>query len=351
LGYTTIMEQRTLSPEKFRESLGIMNSAVGRGAALVRQILTFARKTDVVFESVNIVDLIHELLSMFRQTFPRIITLIDDVDKDLPFINADRTQIHQVLLNLCVNSRDAMPKGGLLTIRAEKQTKEQVQKRVPAANKDFYVCVSVTDTGEGMDEATRCQIFDPFFTTKEQGKGTGLGLAVVYGVIQSHHGLIDVESVLGHGTTFRLYFPVPPASELPPDATLLTESFTKGGTETVLLIEDEEALLEVVRQLLESKGYKVYTAQDGNDAIKTYKQYRQEIAVVLTDMGLPGMTGTDLYKKLKEIDPNVNVIFASGYFEPHVKSELYKVGAKGFIQKPYSPDEVLRILREVLDKK
>jgi two-component system, cell cycle sensor histidine kinase and response regulator CckA len=351
LGYSTIMEQGTLSPEKFRESLGIINNAVGRGAALVRQILTFARKTDVISEPMSIVDLIHELISMFMQTFPKIITLIEDVDKELPLIIADRTQLHQVLLNLCVNARDAMPKGGLLTIRAEKQTKGQVQEKFPAADQDSYICVSVTDTGEGMDEATRRQIFDPFFTTKEQGKGTGLGLAVVYGVVQSHHGFIDVESVLGRGTTFRLYFPIPIMSEQQADASLSAEPFTTGGTETLLLIEDEDALIEIVRLLLESKGYKVYTAQDGNDAIKVYKQHKKEIDIVLTDMGLPGMTGTDVHKKLRDIDPNVSVIFASGFFEPHVKSELYKAGAKGFIQKPYSPDEVLRKLREVLDER
>jgi CheY-like chemotaxis protein len=244
-----------------------------------------------------------------------------------------------------------MPNGGLIVIKAEKLTKDQLQKINLPANHDSYICISVTDTGEGMDEAIRRQIFDPFFTTKEKGKGTGLGLAVVYGVVQSHHGFIDVESVVGRGTTFRLYFPAPVLSEQTMTISALAESFDTGGTETILLVEDEDALKEIVRLLLESKGYKVHTAQEGKEAIKVYIQYKQEIALVLTDMGLPGMTGADVFKKLKDIDPKVNVVFASGFFEPDVKTELDKAGAKGFIQKPYSPDEVLRILREVLDKK
>jgi CheY-like chemotaxis protein len=299
----------------------------------------------------NVTDLIRELLSMLKQTFPKVITFIENIDKKIPLINADRTQLHQVMLNLCVNARDAMPNGGTITIKAEKQTKSKVQEKFHDADQDAYICISVTDTGEGMSEATRRQIFDPFFTTKEQGKGTGLGLAVVYGVVQSHHGFIDVESELGRGTTFRLYFPIPLAGEMPNDVPFIPESFTAGGTETILLVEDEEALIEIVHLLLESNGYKVYAAKDGAEAVNMYKQHGQEIDIVLTDMGLPGMTGIDVFKKLKEINPKVNVIVASGFLEPKVRSELDKTGAKGFIQKPYSPDEVLRKLREILDKK
>ena len=351
LGYSSLMEKGTLSPAKFNESLGIIKNAVGRGAALVKQILTFARKTDIAFELISIYDLMHELLSMLRQTFPKVINFIEIIDKDIPLINADRTQIHQVMLNLCVNARDAMPNGGTITIKAEKQTKNQVQEKIPSADQESYICISVTDTGMGMDKATRRQIFDPFFTTKEKGKGTGLGLSVVYGVIQSHHGFIDVESEVGRGTTFWLYFPIPLASEQSADVSLLTESFVTGGTETVLLVEDEEVLSEIVRLLLESKGYKVHTAKDGNEAINVYELHKQEIDIVLTDMGLPGISGIDVFIKLREINPNVNVIAASGFFEKDMKSKLTAYGAKGFIQKPYTPDVVLKVIRQVLDAK
>jgi two-component system, cell cycle sensor histidine kinase and response regulator CckA len=351
LGYSSMLERAAGENKIILEYIRVIVQAVNRGAALVRQILTFARKTNITLAPVNLSDLVSEIISMLSQTFPKIITFKGIVDKDVPVIDADRTQIHQAMLNLCVNARDAMPRGGSITIKAERQTKTQTQEKFPTADQDAYICISVTDTGEGMDEATRHKIFDPFFTTKEKGKGTGLGLAVVYGVIQSHHGFIDVESEVGCGTTFRLYFPIPSVSELPADISMVAESFTIGGTETILLVEDEEALREMVRLMLESKGYKVFIAQDGNEAFKIFGQHRQEIDIVLTDMGLPGMTGIDVFKNFKQIVPAVSVIFASGFFEPDVKSELYKSGAKGFIQKPYSPDEVLRKIREVLDKK
>ena len=299
----------------------------------------------------NVTNLIDELISMLRQTLPKIITITEIIDKDIPLINADRTQIHQAMLNLCVNARDAMPNGGLITIKAEKQSNYQVRERIPEADQDSYICISVIDTGEGMDETTRRRIFEPFFTTKEQGKGTGLGLAVVYGVMQSHNGIIDVESEVGRGTTFRLYFPVPSINEQITNIPAAIKSFDANGTETILLVEDEALLIEMVKLLLESKGYKVLAEQDGKEAIKVYEEHKHEIDIVITDMGLPGMTGTDLFSNLKKISQNVKVIFASGFFEPDVRSELYKAGAKGFIQKPYSPDEILKKLREVLDSK
>jgi signal transduction histidine kinase/ActR/RegA family two-component response regulator len=351
LAYTSAMERSALDKKKILEYCRTITQAVNRGAALVRQILTFARKTDIVLAPMSLADLINEIVSMLKQTFPKIISFKEAIDKDIPFINADRTQIHQAMLNLCVNARDAMPKGGLITIKAERQTIDQVQERVPAANQDSYICLSITDTGEGMMESTRRRIFDPFFTTKEQGKGTGLGLAVVYGVVQSHNALIDVESAVGRGTTFRLYFPIPLLSEQLIDSSSAVESYTIGGTETILLVEDEEALIDMVRLILESKGYKVFTAQDGNEAIKVYKLHNNEIDIVLTDMGLPEMTGLDMFKKLKKVNAKVKTIFASGYFEPDIKSEIMKAGAKGFVQKPYSQSEILRILRSVLDKK
>jgi CheY-like chemotaxis protein len=289
---------------------------------------------------------------MLSQTFPKTIILRENIEKDIPYISADRTQIYQALLNLCVNARDAMPNGGCITLTIEKRTGEQIRKQFPTANQDSYLCTSVTDTGEGMDETTRSRIFDPFFTTKEKGKGTGLGLSVVFGVVQTHNGFIDVESEPGKGTTFRLYLPVSQTVEpiRVEEGQTITEEIL-GGTETLLVVEDEKALSELVRHLLETKGYKVHTAQDGNEAIEVYKRYKEEIDIVLTDMGLPGMVGAEVFKKLKEINPNVSVIFCSGSNEPNIKSELYKAGAKGFIQKPYDPNELLRKLREVLDEK
>jgi PAS domain S-box/PAS domain S-box/PAS domain S-box/PAS domain S-box len=350
LGYTSLIEKNKLNARKQSESIAAIHQAVQRGTALVRHILTFARKTDISFEQLNLADLLQELFSMLQQTFPKIITFKKIFPKDIPVILADRTQIHQAVLNLCVNARDAMPNGGSIIIQVEKQTGKRLKEQFPTADQNLYVCISVTDTGEGMNEATRCRVFDPFFTTKTKGKGTGLGLSVVYGIVQAHRGFINVESELGHGTTFRLYFPIPNISEKPVDSQQ-AESFEIGGTETILLVEDEKLLLEMVRFLLESKGYKVFVAQDGAEAIEVYKKHRQEIALVFTDMDLPMMTGIEEFKKLKEIDPSVKVILASGFFEPDVKAEILKTGAKGILKKPYMSDEILRTLRNVLDKK
>ena len=351
LGYASLLERQKLEDSKHAESISAIYQAVHRGAALVRQILTFARKTDVEFEVINVNDLVHELICMLQQTFPKIITFNEIIEKHIPYIQADRTQIHQALLNLCVNARDAMPNGGSLIIRTEIVTQEQIQEIFPTADQNAYVRISVTDTGEGMDEATRLRIFDPFFTTKEKGKGTGLGLSVTYGVMQTHNGFIHVESELEQGSTFQLYFPAPDPNEKFIDSQTTSDSFTVGGTETILIVEDEELLIDMVHLLLEANGYKVYAAHNGLEAIEVYKEHNKEIDLVLSDMGLPGMTGAEVFKKLKEINPDVKVTLASGFIDPDVKSELFKAGAKGFIQKPYSPDEVLRKLREVLEEK
>jgi len=350
LAYSSLLDKSKLTPEKFSVSITAINQAVQRGAALVRQILTFARKTDILFEPMDISELIYELLSMLGQTFPKTITFSESIEKSLPFIFADRTQIHQALLNLCINSRDAMPQGGSISITAGRQTKEQIVQKFPAAREVEYVCLTVTDTGKGMDEATCQRVYDPFFTTKEKGKGTGLGLSVVYGIVQAHRGFIDVKSELGIGTTFRLFFPVPILNEQTAAAQQLVKSYEVGGTETILFVEDEELLIQMVSFLLESKGYKVLCARDGLEAVNIFLSHKHEIALVITDMGLPVMTGTDEFIKLKEIDPNVKVIFASGFFEPDIKSELMADGGCGFIQKPYDPNDILRMIRQILDK-
>lgn len=189
------MEKNRSDSKKHAEGISAINQAIDRGAALVRQILTFARKTDVIFEPVSVPDLIHELLSMLKETFSKTITFTHTYTPEIPDIIADRTQIHQTLLNLCVNARDAMPNGGSITIKAEQWKREDIHRRFPSAPEETYVCISVADTGMGMDETTYTRVFDPFFTTKEKGKGTGLGLSVVYGVMQSHHGFVDVESI------------------------------------------------------------------------------------------------------------------------------------------------------------
>jgi PAS domain S-box-containing protein len=351
LGYSGLIEARKNQPEKFGESIEAIKHAVERGAALVHQILTFARKAETTIEPISIRDLVLELCSMLSQTFPKVITFTLRLGEHLPLIHADHSQMHQVLLNLCVNARDAMPHGGTITIASEVVACEQIRERFPSADQEKYICISIADTGAGIDEQTRSRIFDPFFTTKEMGKGTGLGLAVVYGVIQAHHGFIDVKSALGQGTLFQLYLPVPAVPERNTIPQLTAELNVSGHAETILVVEDEEFLMEALSYELEKNGFSVLRARDGMEAISVYREHQKEIVLVVTDMGLPAMTGMDEFKQLKELNPLVKVIFTSGFFEPEIKTELQTAGALGFIQKPYRLADVLRKIREAIDKK
>jgi CheY-like chemotaxis protein len=316
----------------------------------VRQLLTFARKTESLIESVRLNEVIEEMVKLLKETFPKTVALDLKLDKNIPSIVGDANQLHQAFLNISLNARDAMPRGGTLTFTTRTVAGTDCQGRFPDAEKQQYICISVTDTGIGMDEATRRRIFEPFFTTKEKGRGTGLGLSVVYGVVTSHHGFIDVESEVGDGTTFRLYFPIQSHDVVP--STILTtqdKSEVVGGTETLLIAEDEEMLLDLLRGLFAGKGYTVLTARDGIEAVEVYRQHMDKVALVLMDMNLPKLGGWETYLKLKEVNPKAKVIIASGFVGPNLKSEILKAGAKDFVQKPYIPVEILRRVRRVLD--
>ncbi len=349
VGHATLIKRSGLDPEKQSQSIEAITTAAQRGAALVRQLLTFARKSDVIMHRIQLNDSIKEVASLLRETFPKIIDVSMKLQEKLPLILADSTQIHQVLLNLCVNARDAMPEGGKLAISTQTVEGTSIQSKFPKAKICNYVVVEVSDTGSGMDEETRLKIFEPFFTTKEPGKGTGLGLAVAFGIISLHYGFIDVASTPGRGTTFSLYFPVN-VEEIEPfhiKGEMLGE--TPGGTETILLVEDEEMLRELAKMALKGKGYTVITATNGEEAIQIYKARKKEIALVLSDMGLPKLDGYSAFKELKEINPAIKFVIASGYIDPVQKSEILKSGVKEFIQKPYVPNDMLSKIRNVLD--
>jgi CheY-like chemotaxis protein len=209
----------------------------------------------------------------------------------------------------------------------------------------------VSDTGEGMDQEIRKRIFEPFFTTKGIGKGTGLGLAVVFGIVQTHQGFIDVESEVGEGTTFKLYLPISKAAE--PVTIKETEKFEdiSGGTETLLIVEDEDMLMMSLQMVLFEKGYNVLTAKDGLEALKVYQDNKEDIALVLTDLGLPTITGLEVCQRIKKIKSNECVILATGYLDPEMKSEFLKAGIRNFLFKPYDLRKVLKVIREVLDGK
>jgi len=351
LGYVSRILIVKNDPEKLQHSIEIITKAVDRGTTLVRQILTFARKTETEFRWVNINIVAKEVMGMIMETFPKTIVYSQNLEKEIPSIYADHSQLHQALLNLCVNARDAMQSGGVLTISTSMPTGSSVRNRHPDAVADSYICIEVVDTGAGMAAEVRNRIFEPFFTTKEKGKGTGLGLAVVFGIVQTHHGFIDVDSEIGKGATFRLYLPISREIELLEAAKRETIEEIPGGTETLLIVEDEAALNENLNAVLTGKGYTVLSAFDGLTAVNIYTERQKEIALVLTDLGLPKLTGMEEFKRIRQLNPNVRIIVATGYLDPDMRSELLKAGVQKFIYKPYNPKEVLKVVREVLDGK
>lgn len=349
LGHTSIMEKNAADPVRLTASVEAITNAVKRGTGLLRQLLMFSRKSEVHFETVQLNDVLSEFLKMLLGTFPKIISMNVDLNKKLPLIKADVNQLHQIFLNLCVNARDAMPKSGTLSVRTDVVDGATVRKKFRDAKDTAYVCISVNDTGTGMSEGTMQKIFEPFFTTKEKDKGTGLGLAVVYGSVKSHNGYIDVESSVGVGTTFYVYIPALLNGEKVTPIVQDETTNTTGGYETILVVEDEDMILDIVTNILESKGYKTLTARDGYEALQVYNEKKNEIALVISDLGLPKLNGADLLKKLKEINPQLKVIIASGYIEVDAQREMQKYGNVNFIQKPYTVWKVLDQVRSLID--
>ncbi len=349
LGHASILEKVRDDRSKLEQSVAAIVHATQRGASLVKQLLTFARKTEAVFEPLDINLIAKELGKMLHETFPRTITINQHLDRNLPPIVADPTQMHQVLLNLCVNARDAMPKGGTLTISTEQIDSSHLPTRFqPTAPR--YVVLSVSDTGVGMDEQTRARIFEPFFTTKAPGHGTGLGLAVVHGVVGTHGGYIDVESHRGKGSTFRIYLP---AAEIPnPEFSSAARAVLDlpGGTETILIAEDEEFLRQALEATLTTRGYTVITAGDGEQALEAYRKRASEIALVISDIGLPRLSGDELFRQIRQLNPKVKAILASGFIDPKMRSDLFSAGVADLINKPYTVNDILLKIRTVLDR-
>jgi signal transduction histidine kinase/ActR/RegA family two-component response regulator len=350
-GYASTLSAPGVQSKQMEESLTVINKTVQRGSSLVQQLLTLARKNSLQLELVSINGLIQGLVSLIRQTFPKTIELGSVLEADLPPIRADRNQIEQALLNLCVNASDAMPDGGKLTFKTESVdggTLEGLGDDLEAR----YVCVEVSDTGKGMEESVRERIFEPFFTTKEKNQGTGLGLSVVYGIVKNHNGLIDVKSKPNSGTAFRLYLPVAD-SENAGEETLVKSNIETAvavnGAATVLVVEDERNMLSLLEKVLLKQGYRVLTASDGEKALEVYQQRNGTIDVVLLDIGLPKMAGEEVLQKMKQQNPNVKVVIASGYLDPELKARMDRAGVQYFLPKPYLPDKVIKILQGAID--
>ncbi len=286
---------------------------------------------------------------MLRRLIGEDIDLISILDPAAGQVTADPGQLEQVLLNLAVNARDAMPQGGKLVIEtANAELDETYAARHVAVRPGPYVMLAVSDTGHGMDAETRARVFEPFFTTKEPGKGTGLGLSTVYGIVKQSGGHIWVYSEPEHGTTFKIYLPrVEDAAETPvPHAQPLTPA---GGAETILLVEDDGGVRSLARRVLESQGYRVLEARQGDEALAISAWYEGPIALMLTDLVMPGKGGRELARCFASVRPDMRVLYMSGYTDKAIfQRQVFDPGT-AFLSKPFTPDELARKVREVLD--
>ncbi len=330
--------------QMLREHLENIDHLVDSGASLTGQLLGFARGGKYDVHTTDLTGLLDRTLSIFARARKEIRTL-RSWRTDLWTVDVDRGQIEQVLLNLFVNAGHAMSSGGLLTVEADNVTIDQREadnRRIPPGD---YVCIVVRDTGAGMDEQTCARVFEPFFTTRQLGRGTGLGLASAYGIVRNHGGQLSVDSKVGEGTAFFLHLPASKKSV--PDVDEPATSVVDGAG-LILLVDDEASVLQVTQLLLEEVGYRVLSAHDGAEALRLFEQHRQEIALVVLDMVMPGMSGTDVFEKVRAVD-GVPVLLSSGYAQDAKADELLRRGANGFIQKPFGLEELSQKLHEIIE--
>ncbi|MBX3735648.1 MAG: response regulator [Candidatus Didemnitutus sp.] len=320
----------------------LMGQASTRATALVRQVLSFARGEEGARVSVHIRYVAREVAAIVQSTFPRNITFRLDCAKDLWLVHADPTQLNQVILNLCVNARDAMPEGGQLTLAARNvELDEQFSGINHHIAPGRYVVVEVADTGTGIPREIIEKIFDPFFTTKERGKGTGLGLSTVLGITRAHGGAVNVYSEPGHGSVFKIYLPASTAALASDPVANETAAPFSGDGKTILLVEDEDMIRDVTRRALEFAGYSVITANDGAQGFALFHRHREEIDLVLTDMMMPIMDGAALVAALRRIDPQIVVIAASGLNDNNNQIKAAQAGISHFLCKPYTTASLL----------
>jgi two-component system, cell cycle sensor histidine kinase and response regulator CckA len=354
VGYASLLQQSSANPTQISASVEVIKETVQRGSALVQQLLALARKTETKFERVDLNGLLKSVQTLLQETFPKTIDVSLRLAADIPALMGDPNQLHQAMLNLSLNSRDAMPDGGELVLRTTRMSGADVRALFHEAREEEYVCLGITDTGHGIDKTIRARIFEPFFTTKPQGQGTGLGLSVVYGIVTSHGGFIDLASEPGRGTTFDIYLPAPrdEAIALSSGDGVPEKSRepTAAGGATILFAEDEVRQLHLMQKFLGNEGFTVLAARDGAEAVEKYLLYKDEIALVILDLGLPKLNGWEAYKLMREVDPAVKAIFATGFMSPEIEVEMKKEGLTAVITKPYELREALAQICAVLQK-
>ncbi len=347
LGYASLIKMKLDDTDPMYKPIDVIEKTAMRAAELTQQLLGYARKGKYFVVPLNLNDLVTEVMRIITRTFDRAIEIKTSLSRGLWCVQGDKNQIENVIMNLCINARDAMPAGGRLLI--ETYNKEVIEGEMPYpwAKPGRYAVIRVTDTGTGMDEEVKRHIFEPFYTTKEVGKGTGMGLAMVYGVVKNHDGFITVDSEVGKGSTFTVYLP---AKEVV-DVHKTTEERKKPvtGTGTILIVDDEESIRNLLRDALSGLGYNVIEAENGRDAIEVFESNKGRIDLVILDLIMPVMGGEETLKRLKGIIPDVKVLIATGFgVDSSLQETLKDIGISGFINKPFNIAEISESIKSAL---
>lgn len=346
----TRFAQEGLSPQDQRyQDLQQVLSASDRAAALTRQLLGFGRRQTLELADINPNELVNDLVKLVRPLIGATISINVSLDEHAGLIHADAGQFQQLMMNLCINARDAMPDGGALLIKSEDVVLSRRYCDVnPGVEPGRYLALTVSDTGTGMPPEVMDHIFEPFYTTKGIGKGTGLGLSMVYGLVQQHHGIIRVYSELGQGTTFKIYLPTVDSDQ---QLSRVEEAAPcRGGTETLLVADDEPQVHSVYVRVLERAGYRLLTARDGREAWDVFQAHQDEIDLLLLDVMMPHQTGREVHRRVQLARPELPVIFCSGYDSETAHVDFAENDGHPFLQKPFDPDVLLRMIRQVLDQ-
>ncbi len=344
LGFASIVRLRLAPSDPLIEFVKMIEQSAQRGSELTRQLLGLARQGKKEVLPIRVGDVLGRVVKIITSTFDRRIQIQTRSQPGPLWVDANPAQFEQAVLNLCMNGRDAMPEGGVLTLESSRVVHRENDPALPSrCQPGSYACITVRDTGVGMPPQVMSRIFDPFFTTKEPGKGSGLGLSMVYGMASSGSGFVQVSSEVGRGSAFSIHLPLkaPPVEQ----RSLTRSSSPEAGRGTALVVDDEPMMLAFSKEVLTRLGYEVLTAADGQQACEVFQSHSGQIDIVLLDLVMPGITGLETCRRLREIKPSVKVLLSSGYSSAEVESEARLAGAVGFIGKPYSVEELSAALR------
>lgn len=341
------VELALLSPKLTESSLNNALAGTSRAASLTKQLLVFSRHQNLSPEVINLTSLLDNLIGLLQQLLPENISITLEHEESSLCVFADKTQLEQVIINLCLNARDSMAGGGKLDLSVEKASGPEVISNQTSAPPAGYLKLTVSDTGCGMTPDVQTHIFEPFYTTKEVGKGSGLGLATVYAIVKQHEGFLETESAPDVGSTFRVYLPRTTKALADTTEPTKTEAAVKGGEETILVAEDDPMVRTTVTLILNQAGYRVLTANDGLDAVRLFQENTDEISLVLLDVVMPNLGGLDAAEQIRLTNPNVNILFTSGYLQNHQGSK--QLENEKFITKPYRIEKLLSYIRDTID--